>query len=40
MLGNAGDVLEYLEIIGRGKTLTRPAVPSIAIPTTAGTGAD
>ncbi len=40
MLANEGDVLDYLEIIGRGKTLTRPSVPCIAIPTTAGTGSE
>ena len=40
MLANDGDLLDYLEIIGRGKALTRPSVPFIAIPTTAGTGAE
>ena len=37
---NAGDVLDYLEIIGRGKTLTEAPVPLVAIPTTAGTGSE
>ena len=40
MLANDGDLLEYLEIIGRGKVLTKPSSPFIAIPTTAGTGAE
>jgi len=40
MLTNPGAVLDYLEIIGRGRTLTEPPLPYIAIPTTAGTGAE
>lgn len=40
LLTNEGDVFEYLEVIGRGKPLTEPPVPFIAIPTTAGTGAE
>ncbi|HEX7569837.1 MAG TPA: iron-containing alcohol dehydrogenase [Verrucomicrobiae bacterium] len=40
MLTNAGELLDYLEIIGRGKALTKPSAPFIAIPTTAGTGAE
>jgi alcohol dehydrogenase class IV len=40
MLANDGDLLDYLEVIGRGKALTRPSVPFIAIPTTAGTGSE
>jgi alcohol dehydrogenase class IV len=40
MLANDGELLDYLEIIGRGKTLAKPSVPFIAIPTTAGTGAE
>lgn len=35
-----GDPLEYLEVVGRGKVLTRPPAPYIAVPTTAGTGAE
>jgi len=35
-----GDPLEYLEVVGRGKVLTRPSAPYIAVPTTAGTGAE
>lgn len=40
MLANPGDVLDYLEVIGRGRPLSRPSVPYIAIPTTAGTGSE
>jgi alcohol dehydrogenase class IV len=40
MLGNDGDPLDYLEVVGRGKKLERPAAPCVAIPTTAGTGAE
>jgi len=40
LLGNDGDPLDYLEVIGRGRPLTRPSVPMIAVPTTAGTGAE
>jgi len=40
MLTNPGDLLDYLEVIGRGQALTRPSAPFIAIPTTAGTGAE
>jgi alcohol dehydrogenase class IV len=35
MLANDGELLDYLEIIGRGKTLAKPSVPFIAIPTRA-----
>ena len=40
LLTNSGDIIDYLEVIGRGKTLSRPSAPCIAIPTTAGTGAE
>jgi alcohol dehydrogenase class IV len=40
MLANDGALLDYLEIIGRGKVLTKPPAPFIAIPTTAGTGTE
>lgn len=40
MLANAGELIDYLEVIGRGKALAEPAVPFIAIPTTAGTGSE
>jgi alcohol dehydrogenase class IV len=40
LLTNAGDPLDFLEVIGRGQPITQPAAPYIAIPTTAGTGAE
>jgi alcohol dehydrogenase class IV len=40
LMTNDGDVFDYLEVIGRGKTLINPPVPFVAIPTTAGTGAE
>ena len=40
MLSNDGELLDYLEVIGRGKALAKPSVPFIAIPTTAGTGSE
>jgi alcohol dehydrogenase class IV len=40
LLTNDGDPLDYLEVIGRGQPLANPPVPYIAIPTTAGTGAE
>jgi alcohol dehydrogenase class IV len=40
LITNPGDLLDYLEIIGRGQKLSRTPVPYIAIPTTSGTGAE
>jgi alcohol dehydrogenase class IV len=40
LLGNGGDPLDYLEVIGAGKGIARPSVPLVAVPTTAGTGAE
>ena len=37
---NPGEPLDYLEVIGKGQPLTQPPAPFIAIPTTAGTGAE
>jgi len=40
MLANGGDPLDYLEVVGAGQPITRPAAPCVAVPTTAGTGAE
>ena len=40
MLTNKGELEEYLEVVGQGKPLLERAAPHIAIPTTAGTGAE
>jgi len=40
LLGNGGDPLDYLEAVGAGQKISRPAVPFVAVPTTAGTGAE
>jgi alcohol dehydrogenase class IV len=40
MLGNPGEPLDYLEVVGRGQPLLQPSVPYIAVPTTAGTGSE
>ncbi len=37
---NEGEVLDYLEVIGCARPLTHPPLPVIAVPTTAGTGAE
>lgn len=40
LLANEGDLFDYLEVVGRALPLARPALPCIAIPTTAGTGSE
>src|SRR3954466_7458829 len=37
---NPGDPLDYLEVVGKGKALEAEPLPFVAIPTTAGTGAE
>jgi alcohol dehydrogenase class IV len=40
LIGQPGDPLEHLEVVGAGKPLTADPPPLIAIPTTAGAGAE
>ena len=40
LVPNAGGALDYLEIIGAGRPLTQTPLPFVAVPTTAGTGAE
>ena len=40
LLTNSGNLLDYLEIVGDGKQIQKAPAPYIAIPTTAGTGAE
>jgi alcohol dehydrogenase class IV len=40
LVSNTGDLLDYLEVIGKGLPLQQPPLPYIAIPTTAGTGSE
>ena len=40
LLTNGGAALDYMEVIGKGQKITKPAAPWVAVPTTAGTGAE
>jgi alcohol dehydrogenase class IV len=40
LLASEGDLSDYLEVVGRGKPLQDRSAPCIAVPTTAGTGAE
>lgn len=40
LLTNPGELLDYLEVIGRGQPLIHASAPYIAVPTTAGTGSE
>ena len=40
LLTNGGSAIDYMEVVGQGRKISRPSAPWIAIPTTAGTGAE
>jgi alcohol dehydrogenase class IV len=40
LLTNEGELSDYLEVVGQGRPLQKPAAPCLAVPTTAGTGAE
>src|SRR6185436_10728644 len=40
LLTNKGDLFDYLEVVGKAQPLTQAALPCIAVPTTAGAGAE
>ena len=40
LIANGGDPMDYAEVIGAGKPVTRASLPLIAVPTTAGAGSE
>ncbi|MCE1253298.1 MAG: iron-containing alcohol dehydrogenase [Anaerolineae bacterium] len=40
LLNNPGEILDYLEVVGKNQPLQNRGVPYFALPTTAGTGAE
>ncbi|GAB7023522.1 iron-containing alcohol dehydrogenase [Salidesulfovibrio brasiliensis] len=40
LLTNEGELLDYLEVVGKGHSIAHRPAPYIAVPTTAGTGAE
>jgi alcohol dehydrogenase class IV len=37
---NGAEPLEFLEVVGKGRAITVPPLPFVAVPTTAGTGSE
>ena len=37
LLGNGGDPLDYLEVVGAGQKISKPAAPCVAVPAVVGT---
>ena len=40
LIHNTGELIEYLEVVGKGRPLAYPSLPFMAVPTTAGTGSE
>lgn len=40
LITNPGDVMDYLEVVGKGQPIINPPLPYIPVPTTAGTGSE
>lgn len=40
LVTNGGSIMEYLEGVGTGRMIEKPAIPFIAVPTTSGTGTE
>lgn len=40
LLTNTGELMDYLEVVGKGQKIANRAAPMIALPTTAGTGTE
>jgi len=40
LMRNPGDLLDYLEVVGKGLPLSKASAPYVAIPTTAGSGSE
>jgi alcohol dehydrogenase class IV len=40
LLRNGGDPLDYVEVVGEGRVISKESAPFVGVPTTAGTGAE